>query len=154
MLDWVVAPPLPPPHPCDRYLLMNAGQPTMGVAATFDGAPPDDDDPFWCPWNPATGQQFPRQVQMDFLCDNAVNGAVELLAIENSTEHCKCVGLVPFSLVLVVWAQSGGVGTSACVGVGVGEGVGVGVGVHVERDLSSHPHAHMTVDALAFCVRR
>ena len=28
-----------------------------GVKLTYTAAPPDPDDPFWCPWNPATGAQ-------------------------------------------------------------------------------------------------
>ena len=68
-----------------------AGNPS-GIIATFSGAPPDEDDPFWCPWDPSTGQQFPRQVAMQLICDYDVTGrAVEMLAIQNATEDCQYV---------------------------------------------------------------
>jgi hypothetical protein len=67
---------------------------TSGVTATFIGAPPDKDDPFWCPWNPNTGSQYPRTVKMWFTCDTEVPIAAELVAIQNNTENCECVCVV------------------------------------------------------------
>ena len=65
-----------------------------GVIITYDGSPPDDGDPFWCPWNPSTGQQYPRQVSMYLSCDYSVDGpAAPLVAVQNSTEDCQYVWL-------------------------------------------------------------
>ena len=60
-----------------------------GLNATFSGAPPDDDDPFWCPWNPQTGSQFPRTVTFQLECDTLVSGAIPILAVQNKTEDCE-----------------------------------------------------------------
>lgn len=70
--------------------LTNLNDPTAGVNMTFAGAPPDDDDPFWCPWNPQTGSQFPRTVTFSLQCDASVQNppAVPMVAVQNKTEDC------------------------------------------------------------------
>lgn len=70
------------------YKLAVQGDINSGVNATFQGTPPDDDDPFWCPWNPLTGSQFPRTVTYTITCDPSVQGAVPLVAIQNKSEDC------------------------------------------------------------------
>jgi len=70
------------------YKLADPSNPKLGVNATFQGAPPDDDDPFWCPWNPATGSQYPRTVTFFLQCDMNVNGAIPVMAQQNKTEQC------------------------------------------------------------------
>jgi hypothetical protein len=78
-----------------QFSLVVPTDPNGGVKATFVGAPPDDDDPFWCPFDPVTGEQFPRTVSMIFACDESITGpAVPLLAVQNSTETCEYAALV------------------------------------------------------------
>jgi hypothetical protein len=72
-----------------HYKLMNPSNAQAGVNATFTGAPPDDDDPFWCPFNPATGSQYSRTVTYMLTCDPTVQGALLLQAVQNSTENCE-----------------------------------------------------------------
>ena len=74
-----------------KYTLTDPTNPLAGVNATFQGAPPDDDDPFWCPWNPQTGSQYPRTVTYSLQCDKSVSGALPLVAVQNKTEDCECV---------------------------------------------------------------
>ncbi len=62
-----------------------------GVVLTYTGAPPVSDDPFLCPWNPATGQQYPFQVSMVLLCNVNVNGAIEVAVSANSSMSCEYV---------------------------------------------------------------
>jgi hypothetical protein len=73
-----------------QFSLVVPSDPNGGVKATFVGAPPDDDDPFWCPFDPATGLQYNRTVSMIFACDESITGdAVPLLAVQNSSESCE-----------------------------------------------------------------
>lgn len=69
------------------YSLMNPKNVDGGVKATFRGAPPAADDPFWCPWNPNTGSQYERTVTYYFNCDHSVD--IKLVnAVQNGTEDC------------------------------------------------------------------
>ena len=72
--------------PCFLFAL------TDGVLLKYKGAPPDNDDPFWCPYNPMTGSQFSRTVTMNLQCNSAMTGpATPILAIQNASESCECV---------------------------------------------------------------
>jgi hypothetical protein len=53
------------------------------------GVPPSEDDPFWCLYNPATGQQYHRTVTYILQCDPTVQGAVEVSATLNKTTDCR-----------------------------------------------------------------
>lgn len=72
------------------FSMLDPTNPSSGVQARYIGAPPDDDDPFWCPWNPQTGSQYPRTVSHVFSCDNSITGgAIPLIAVQNTTEDCE-----------------------------------------------------------------
>jgi hypothetical protein len=77
-----------------------------GVNMKYVGSPPDDDDPFWCPWNPMTGQQYPRTVTMNLRCNPNVRSAIEIQAVQNSTEDCECVMHSPFHAVLCMFNRN------------------------------------------------
>lgn len=70
------------------FTLHRSGDVTAGLQVTFTGAVPAADDPFWCPWNPSTGSQYPRTVTYLMECDPTVHGAVAVEAIQNATENC------------------------------------------------------------------
>jgi len=70
------------------YRLADPTNPKLGVNASFQGAPPDEDDPFWCPWNPNTGEQFPRTVTFFLKCDMSVDGAIPVMAMQNKSDQC------------------------------------------------------------------
>ncbi len=53
------------------------------------GVPSNENDPFWCPWNPATGAQYPRTMAYILQCDPTVKGAVEVSATQNKTNDCR-----------------------------------------------------------------
>jgi hypothetical protein len=69
------------PHPHDWHM--------TGAGIAGAAVPPDPNDPFWCPWNPNTAQPYPRTVTFFIACDPNVYGAVEISAIQNSTEDCE-----------------------------------------------------------------
>lgn len=68
--------------------LEQPGQPELGVKMTFTGETPPPDDPYWCPWNPATGGQYARTVHYHLLCAPEVNGAEPFMALQNITNEC------------------------------------------------------------------
>ena len=72
-----------------KFSLMNDSDPFGGIQMQFQGAPPDDDDPFWCPWNPQTGSQYPRTVEFNISCVPDVSGAMPMSVVQNRTEDCE-----------------------------------------------------------------
>ena len=67
---------------------LDPSKPGDGLRATFPHVPVSEDDPFSCPWNPVTRDQFPWSADLILKCDlgevfkpTTVN--------QNSTENCK-----------------------------------------------------------------
>jgi hypothetical protein len=52
------------------------------------GTPPDENDPFMCPWNPATGTPYDRTVTYNIACNPSIPGAEVTTVVQNSTENC------------------------------------------------------------------
>ena len=70
--------------------LMDPSNPkTGGVQVTFEGAAPSSSDPFWCPFNPATGAQYHREVTYKFHCDASVFGVKVLGASQSRLNSCN-----------------------------------------------------------------
>ena len=126
---------------------------TGGILATFAGAQPSVDDPFFCPYNPETGQQEERKVTFRMLCDYDLR-IQPLNAIQNSSDNCHYT--VEFSSMYACannLPQPGGPGGN---GHGISAGwvliiigvigavlyVGVGMGyTYGTRKEVGHPHA-------------
>ncbi len=70
------------------FSLLDPLNPKAGLNASFTGVANSDSDPFWCPWNPETGSQYPLTVHYSIQCDETVSGAVPLQAIQNKTMDC------------------------------------------------------------------
>lgn len=71
------------------WSLVNPSNPTTGgVKATYLGASPTSNDPFWCPLNPATGAMYRRQVTFQFQCDPLVATIQPVHAYQNTTNAC------------------------------------------------------------------
>ena len=70
-----------------RLAFINPSQPGSGLRATFPGVMPSSDDPFWCPWNPSTGAQYPQTATIELKCDPAETFKL-VSAAQNSTENC------------------------------------------------------------------
>ncbi len=70
------------------FSLLNATKPEAGLNVSFMPVAHSESDPFWCPWNPTIGAQYPWSVQYSIQCDESVTGAVPLLALENKTMSC------------------------------------------------------------------
>jgi hypothetical protein len=69
------------------FSLLDPSNPNAGLNVSFTPVPTPD-DPFWCPWNPETGSQFPWSVHYSIQCDTTVSGAVLLLALQTRTMDC------------------------------------------------------------------
>lgn len=59
-----------------------------GVALTYSGEANDPDDPYYCPYDPLTGEQYQRTVTMFLQCAEGQDGALEIRAVQNATNDC------------------------------------------------------------------
>mmetsp|Transcript_22921 Transcript_22921/g.54306 ORF Transcript_22921/g.54306 Transcript_22921/m.54306 type:complete len:370 (+) Transcript_22921:114-1223(+) len=62
---------------------------TGGVRMTHSSTPATENDPFWCPMNPATGAKYRRKVNYDISCDPGTPGLKLNTVQVNTTDKCE-----------------------------------------------------------------
>lgn len=61
---------------------------TGGVIIRHQGVAPSPSDPFWCPFNPATGAQYERSITYDMRCDPTVPGVAPVGVTVDPKNDC------------------------------------------------------------------
>jgi len=71
------------------FEIMDESNPTSGgVMIHHVGTRPKEDDPFWCDFDPATGQQYERKVTYNIACDKSATTPITGGATQNLTNDC------------------------------------------------------------------
>jgi hypothetical protein len=61
----------------------------QGVVISYNGAIPTGNDPWQCPYNPATGTYYPRTTEFQFKCDKSVTGYAVLDQVRLEPGCCR-----------------------------------------------------------------
>lgn len=70
-------------------LLIDSSDITKGFELFYTGEAPTSSDPYYCDWNPATGNFFPRTTHMQFFCDPSADGWAQFYEVDqNATDDC------------------------------------------------------------------
>lgn len=79
-------------HGEPQFSLVDPEDPVHGgIQFTQASEPPQDDNPFWCPWNPDTGSQFPRSIMYTIQCNETMApGTLNVLDVySNTSQACQ-----------------------------------------------------------------
>lgn len=71
------------------FSLIDASDASKGVQLRYSAGTPSLSDPFWCPFNPATGKQYSRNITYVISCNPNVHGAKLVSVTQSNTNDCE-----------------------------------------------------------------